>query len=345
MPDSKEKITTFLDSIPKAALPKADGETDRQDERLQQLRRIADALEHIAYQQTGGAIKTSERPAHANQVDRMDSVAPASQNPGPSPAGAGSSARFLRFDGTHLVPARVTRPVPLANLLGIDRQKQQLLENTRRLARGLPAHHTLLWGSRGSGKSSLLKAVCHQVAKEEPMAGLMIVQAAIEEDRARERLLNCLWQAEGPVVLFADEFSLEANDPTVRQLKSLLDGGLEELPAWLKVYATSNRKHLMRREARENEPLRPKEDQDEKISLSDRFGLLLGFYPADQDLFFDIIEVWLCDAGFKAEEVSGTARERWQAQAVEWSMQRGARSGRAAKQFADEYLARSRMES
>ena len=237
----------------------------------------------------------------------------------------------------HTAPDRL-EPVPsvsrvdLALLLGVDRAKQTLLENTRRFAKGLPANNALLWGARGMGKSSLVKAV-HGALEDE---GLHVVELQREDLPSVGRLLTLLRAAPHRFVLFCDDLSFGHDDASYKSLKAVLDGGIEGRPENVLFYATSNRRHLMPRDMIENErstAINPSEAVEEKVSLSDRFGLWLGFHPCDQATWLGMIEGYCAAYGLPWGEAERSA-------AIEWQATRGARSGRVAWQFVTDLAGR-----
>jgi hypothetical protein len=218
--------------------------------------------------------------------------------------------------------------VALELLLGIDRARDTLLANTRQFAAGLGANNALLWGARGMGKSSLVKAVHAEVQAQ--FGDLKIVELQREDLPSVGRLLNHLRGASGRFILFCDDLSFGHDDAHYKSLKAVLDGGIEGRPENVVLYATSNRRHLMPRDMIENErgsAINPAEAVEEKVSLSDRFGLWLGFHACDQDQFLAMI------AGYCAAYGIEVPPERLRAEAVEWQATRGARSGRVAWQF------------
>ncbi len=226
-----------------------------------------------------------------------------------------------------LVPvARVNR-VALPLLLGIDRARDILLENTAHFAQGLPANNALLWGARGMGKSSLVKAVHAEVARSHP---LKVVEVQREDLPTIGRLLTLLRAAPHRFVLFCDDLSFSHDDQHYKSLKAVLDGGIEGRPENVVFYATSNRRHLMPRDMIENErstAISPSEAVEEKVSLSDRFGLWLGFHPCSQDEYLAMVRGY-CEAYGVA-----IPDDALRAEAIEWQATRGARSGRVAWQF------------
>ena len=239
-----------------------------------------------------------------------------------------AEAFVWHVDPDRLEPvARVNR-VDMGLLLGIDRSRDTLLENTRQFARGLPANNALLWGARGMGKSSLVKAV-HAAVRAEGH-DLKIVELQREDLASVGRLLGLLRNSATRFVLFCDDLSFSHDDQHYKSLKAVLDGGIEGRPDNVVFYATSNRRHLMPRDMIENErssAINPSEAVEEKVSLSDRFGLWLGFHPCDQDSYLAMIRGY-CDAyGVKIDDDS------LRAEAIEWQATRGARSGRVAWQY------------
>jgi predicted AAA+ superfamily ATPase len=223
--------------------------------------------------------------------------------------------------------AKVSR-VDIGLLQGIDPQKATLLENTRRFAAGLPANNAMLWGARGMGKSSLVKAVHAKV--NEAGADLALIEIHREDIRSLPELLNLLRGQARRCLILCDDLSFEREDADYKALKSVLDGGIEGRPENVLFYATSNRRHLMPRDMIDNEratAINPGEAVEEKVSLSDRFGLWLGFHNGGQDLFFAMIE------GYAAAFALPISQDELRAAAVEWSVTRGGRSGRVAWQF------------
>ncbi|WP_434612450.1 ATP-binding protein [Tabrizicola sp. M-4] len=231
--------------------------------------------------------------------------------------------------------ARVSR-VDLSLLVGVNRSRDTLLENTRHFAMGLSANNALLWGARGMGKSSLVKSV-HAAIRAEGH-DLKIVELSREDLPSVTRLLAHLRAAPHlRFVLFCDDLSFSHDDQHYKSLKAVLDGGIEGRPENVLFYATSNRRHLMPRDMIENErstAINPSEAVEEKVSLSDRFGLWLGFHPCSQDDYLDMIRGYCAAHGVSVPE------ERLHAEAVEWQATRGARSGRVAWQFFCDLAAR-----
>ena len=250
-------------------------------------------------------------------------------SPPPAEAPALDAAAFLwHVAPDRLQPVERVARVDLPLLVGIDRSRDTLLANTMNFARGLPANNALLWGARGMGKSSLVKAVHAEVCA----AGhdLKIVEVSREDLPSIGRLLAILRAAQARFVLFCDDLSFSHDDQHYKSLKAVLDGGIEGRPANVVFYATSNRRHLMPRDMIENEratAISPSEATEERVSLSDRFGLWLGFHPCSQDEYLAMIRGY-CDA-FGIEIADDVLR----AEAIEWQATRGARSGRVAWQY------------
>ncbi len=238
--------------------------------------------------------------------------------------------------------AGVLRAVPqvagvdLELLCGIDRVATILLDNTRRFAVGLPANNALLWGARGMGKSSLVKAAHATVNRERPGA-LLLVEVHREDVESLPRLLHLLAPSGRRCLLFCDDLSFDAGETSYKSLKAVLEGGIEGRPDNVLFYATSNRRHLMPRQMIENErstAIHPGESVEEKVSLSDRFGLWLGFHPCSQEVYLAMIERYARHFGLD------DAPEEARREALEWAQTRGARSGRVAWQFIQDLAGR-----
>lgn len=234
-------------------------------------------------------------------------------------------------------PVQTINRVPLALLKGIDRTAELLLDNTFRFAKGLPANNALLWGARGMGKSSLIKAAHAEVSARESVSGLKLVEIHREDIAALPACLGYLRNAPYRFIVFCDDLSFDHDDTSYKSLKAVLEGGIEGRPANVIFYATSNRRHLMPRDMIENErstAINPSEAVEEKVSLSDRFGLWLGFHNCSQDDYFAMVE------GYAEHFGLAIAKDRLQAEALEWSMTRGGRSGRVAWQFIQDLAGR-----
>jgi uncharacterized protein len=251
--------------------------------------------------------------------------------PPPIPAVALDAAEAFVWHPSppHLAPVAKVSRVDMSLLQGVEQQKQILLDNTLRFGRGLPANNAMLWGARGMGKSSLVKAV-HAVVNARLGGVLTLVEIHREDIRSMPDLLNVLRNQPHRCLILCDDLSFEREDSDYKALKSVLEGGIEGRPDNVLFYATSNRRHLMPRDMIENEratAINPSEATEEKVSLSDRFGLWLGFHNCDQDTFFAMIEGYAVAMHLPIDADSLHAR------AVEWSVTRGARSGRVAWQF------------
>jgi predicted AAA+ superfamily ATPase len=264
--------------------------------------------------------------------DAMQRIADALERMAPAPLTApdfgGADAFVWHVSPDRLEPLETVNRVDMPLLVGIDRSRDTLLANTRQFARGLLANNALLWGARGMGKSSLVKAAHAAVCAEG--LPLKIVELHREDLPSVGRLLNLLRGTDARFLLFCDDLSFGENDEHYKSLKAVLDGGIEGRPGNVLFYATSNRRHLMPRDMIENErstAINPSEAVEEKVSLSDRFGLWLGFHPCDQDTYLAMIRGY-CDAyGVEIDD------ETLRAEAVEWQATRGARSGRVAWQY------------
>ncbi|MEM9437982.1 MAG: ATP-binding protein [Pseudomonadota bacterium] len=264
--------------------------------------------------------------------DALGRIAEALERLAPPPAKApdweASDAFLWHADPDHVEPvARVNR-VALPLLVGVDSARDTLLANTRQFAKGFPANNALLWGARGMGKSSLVKAI-HGAVVEEGLP-LRIVEIQREDLPSIGRLLNLLRGAPERFLLFCDDLSFSHDDAHYKSLKAVLDGGIAGRPENVVLYATSNRRHLMPRDIIENErssAISPSEAVEEKVSLSDRFGLWLGFHPCSQDEYLSMIEGYCTAYGV---EISA---QDLRAEAIEWQATRGSRSGRVAWQY------------
>ena len=266
-------------------------------------------------------------------AEALERLAPA----GADDAGLESAEGFIwHAEGARLEAVPRINRLELPLLKGIDRVRDILLDNTRRFARGLPANNALLWGARGMGKSSLIKAVHGVVAGDAP-GGLRLIEIHREEIGSLPVLLGRLRGSDRRCLLFCDDLSFDSEDTTYKSLKATLEGGISGRPENVLFYATSNRRHLMARDMIDNErstAIHPGEAVEESVSLSDRFGLWLGFHPCDQATFFAMVEGYADHFGLAIE------RETLHAEAVEWSMTRGARSGRVAWQFVQDLAGR-----
>ncbi|HEX9789959.1 MAG TPA: ATP-binding protein [Kiloniellales bacterium] len=272
------------------------------------LRRVADALERLA-----------PPPPISDALDSAD-------------------AFIWRAEDGGLEAVKNVNRVDYGLLKGIEQQAGILLENTRRFAAGLPANNALLWGARGMGKSSLVKAVHAEINEEAKGAGrLVLVEIHREDIPSLPHLLQRLRGVRRRCILFCDDLSFDGADTSYKSLKAVLEGGIEGRPENVILYATSNRRHLMPRDMIENErstAIHASEAVEEKVSLSDRFGLWLGFHNCDQDTYFAMIEGYVAHYGLKIPI------QEMHAQGNEWSITRGGRSGRVAWQFIQDLAGR-----
>ena len=238
-------------------------------------------------------------------------------------------------DPDHLVPIETVARVDMSLLVGIDDKRDTLMDNTRRFAGGLPANNALLSGARGMGKSSLVKAAHALAVRDTP--GLHLIEIHREDIPSIGRLMDMVRGLDQRFLVFCDDLSFDKDDTHYKSLKAVLDGGVAGRPENVLFYATSNRRHLMPRDMIENEQraaINQNEAAEEKVSLSDRFGIWLGFYPCTQDDFLSMIRGY-CDY-FKIQITDEDLR----AEAIEWSQVRGARSGRVAWQYVQDLAGR-----
>ena len=269
-------------------------------------------------------------PLADNALDRIaDALERLAPPPAPAPSFTEASAYIWQPDPDRLEPVETVARVDLVQLIGIERAKEILLANTLQFARGYGANNALLWGARGMGKSSLVKAVhAEAVAQDLP---LVLVEIARDDLDSVDRLLTILGRAKDHrFLLFSDDLSFSHDDTQYKSLKAVLDGGISGRPSNVILYATSNRRHLMPRDMIDNErssAIHPGEAVEEKVSLSDRFGLWLGFHPCSQDEYLAMIQ------GYCAAYDLTVDPEELRAEAIEWQATRGGRSGRVAWQF------------
>ena len=258
----------------------------------------------------------------------------------PSPPGpdfAAAEAFVWHPEGRRLAAVRRVNRVEMSLLKGIDRVRDLLVENTERFTRGLPANNALLWGARGMGKSSLVKAAHAAVGTAHPAAGLKLIEIHREDIESLPELMGLLRHTRQRFIVFCDDLSFEAEDTTYKALKTMLEGGIEGRPDNVIFYATSNRRHLMARDIVENEratAINPGEAVEEKVSLSDRFGLWLGFHRCSQDEYLAMVE------GYVVRYRIPLAGAELRREALEWATTRGARSGRVAWQYVQDLAGR-----
>ncbi|WP_285671127.1 ATP-binding protein [Paralimibaculum aggregatum] len=276
--------------------------------------------------------------ADARQALALERIAAALERMSPPPASApdfGAAQAFLwSTEPDRLIPVPKVNRVEIGLLVGVDRARDTLLDNTRRFAEGLPANNVLLWGARGMGKSSLVKAA-HAEANRD--GRLVLIEIHREDIPTIHRLLDLLRGEDRRFLVFCDDLSFDREDQHYKSLKAVLDGGVAGRPENVLFYATSNRRHLMPRDMIENErstAINPSEATEEKVSLSDRFGLWLGFHPCDQAEYLAMIRGYAAAYGIAIDE------ETLRAEAVEWRQTRGAMSGRVAWQFVQDLAGR-----
>ena len=276
--------------------------------------RIARALEAIA----AGMAAASPKLDNADSLARADA--------------------FVWHPDGRLAPVPKVSRVDIGLLHGIDRMRDMLIENTERFATGLPANNALLWGARGMGKSSLVKAAHARVNAMKGVDGrLKLVEIHREDIESLPALMAQIRASNFYFIVFCDDLSFDGNDASYKSLKAVLEGGIEGRPDNVILYATSNRRHLLAREMVENErstAINPGEAVEEKVSLSDRFGLWLGFHKCSQDEYLDMVRGYCSHYGIKLDA------DELQREALEWSTTRGSRSGRVAWQFTQELAGR-----
>src|SRR3984957_7652020 len=276
--------------------------------------RIANALEAIA--------------AH------LSAAAPAP----PAVDSFGSADAFVWHPNGRLSPVPRVSRVDLGLLKGIDRMRDILIENTERFADGLPANNALLWGARGMGKSSLVKAAHASInANRKPADRLKLIEIHREDIESLPALMDLLRSSDFRFIVFCDDLSFDGNDASYKSLKAVLEGGIEGRPDNVMLYATSNRRHLLPRDMMENErstAINPGEAVEEKVSLSDRFGLWLGFHRCSQDEYLAMVE------GYVAHHRVPVDAETLRREALEWATTRGSRSGRVAWQYVQDLAGR-----
>jgi hypothetical protein len=278
---------------------------------------------------------TARKESQENQGELLARIAAALNRLAPAAVSASAPAEgdaFVWEPGQGgLVAVASVAHVPLHLLKGIDGARDTLLENTRRFADGLPANNALLWGARGMGKSSLVKAIHAAVNRErESKTRLVLTEIHREEIASLPVLLRILRCSTRRFLLYCDDLSFDKDDTSYKSLKAALEGGIEGRPANVLFYATSNRRHLMPRDMMENErstAINPSEAVEEKVSLSDRFGLWLGFHNCGQDEYLAMIDAYAAHYGI------ALPKEQLKTRALAWSAGRGARSGRVAWQF------------
>jgi len=285
------------------------------------------------------ALDTGEAPSLLARIaDALDRIAPAQ----PAAPDLTSAEAFVWHAATRrLSPVPKVNRVEMTLLRGIDRVRDTLAENTERFARGLPANNALLWGARGMGKSSLVKAVHAEINKglaaTPGSRPLKLVEIHREDIETLPELMTLLRADPHRFLVFCDDLSFDADDTSYKSLKAVLEGGIEGRPENVIFYATSNRRHLLPRDMMENErstAINPGEAVEEKVSLSDRFGLWLGFHKCSQDEYLEMVTAYVDHFGLAHD------REAVRAEALEWATTRGSRSGRTAWQYIQDLAGR-----
>ena len=306
---------------------------DRRDTRSKTMAQRSGASDKVSSAKPG-----ADKPAADDVLERIaDALERLAPPPLASPDFVSAEAFVWHPHGRRLAPvARVNR-VDMSLLKGIDRVRDLLVENTERFARGLPANNALLWGARGMGKSSLVKAAHAAVGAAHPNAGLRLIEIHREDIESLPELMAMLRPARQRFIVFCDDLSFDAEDTSYKSLKTMLEGGIEGRPDNVIFYATSNRRHLLAREMVENErstAINPGEAVEEKVSLSDRFGLWLGFHRCSQDEYLAMVEGYV--SRYRIPLVGDELRR----EALEWATTRGARSGRVAWQYVQDLAGR-----
>lgn len=285
--------------------------------------------------------QNSPQPANELQTSILERIAGALERLAPPPPSAPDFSQAEAYvwqaqPETFLPVAKVNR-IPLSLLKAVERMRDTLSSNTERFARGLPANNALLWGARGMGKSSLVKAV-HADVRQRILNGgaetngvdLKLIEIHREDIASLPRCLSYMRAVRHRFIVFCDDLSFDADDTSYKSLKAVLEGGIEGRPENVIFYATSNRRHLMPRDMMENErstAINPHEAVEEKVSLSDRFGLWIGFHNCSQDDFLEMVRGYADHFGLQMD------RKQLEAEALQWAMSRGSRSGRVAWQF------------
>lgn len=280
--------------------------------------------------------------SRANRLlDRLEKIVPQGEEP---VAVDGATALRWHIRGAHaqLEPVEYLSAIALQDLKCIDRQKSLISANTQQFIKALPANNVLLWGPRGTGKSSLIKAILNQFKTD----GLRLIEVERQHLTGLPEICAQVRQLDGRFIIFCDDLSFEANDPSYKALKVILDGSISATPDNLLIYATSNRRHLMPEYMSENQQSRVVEGElhlseavEEKLSLSERFGLWLAFHPFNQEQYLQIVDHWLRKLNAPVEE-----KEMVEKSALQWALQHGSRSGRTAWQFARDWTGKKLLE-
>jgi uncharacterized protein len=302
---------------------------------VQSRRRFQDKMQSNLAPAGGEALSPANGEILKRIADALERLAPP---PSPPPDFAAAEAFVWHPEVARLIAVRRINRVDMSLLKGIDRVRDLLVENTQRFARGLPANNALLWGARGMGKSSLVKAAHAAIAAAHPLPGLRLIEIHREDIESLPELMALLRDAPQRFIVFCDDLSFDAEDTSYKSLKTMLEGGIEGRPENVIFYATSNRRHMMAREMVENErstAINPGDAVEEKVSLSDRFGLWLGFHRCSQDEYLAMVEGYV--AHYRVPVVSAQLRR----EALEWATTRGARSGRVAWQYVQDLAGRT----
>lgn len=320
--------------MPKKA-KKSTSKTTRKTPPKTAARRAANAATKRPEMALDGA--TAERIANALEsiASRLAAASPTAADPAES---LGAADAFVWHPDGRLAPVPRVSRVEISLLKGVDRMRDILMENTERFTNGLPANNALLWGARGMGKSSLVKAAHATInADRKPADRLKLIEIHREDIESLPGLMELLRSSPFRCIVFCDDLSFDGNDASYKSLKAVLDGGIEGRPDNVILYATSNRRHLLAREMIENErstAINPGEAVEEKVSLSDRFGLWLGFHRCSQDEYLAMVKGYCDHFGIKI------ADDELEREALEWSTTRGSRSGRVAWQYTQELAGR-----
>ncbi len=306
---------------PRKTRPRAAGKT-----RIAATRRPARPFEHDVTERIARSLETIATHLSASSPSRDSGLS------------LERADAFVWHPDGRLSPVPRVSRVDLGLLRGIDRMRDILIENTERFADGLPANNALLWGARGMGKSSLVKAAHASInVQRKPADRLKLIEIHREDIESLPPLMDLLRGSEFRFIVFCDDLSFDGNDASYKSLKAVLEGGIEGRPDNVILYATSNRRHLLAREMIENErstAINPGDAVEEKVSLSDRFGLWLGFHRCSQDEYLAMVKGYCGHFGIKLAE------DELEREALEWSTTRGSRSGRVAWQFTQELAGR-----
>ena len=273
---------------------------------------------------------------------RLEALLPAALGPAPEFTGGAFQWRRLGPRGGF---EKIDRPhrTKLADLHCIERQKRRIVGNTAQFLAGLPANNALLWGPKGTGKSSLIKALLAEYEGQ----GLNLIEVARDQLTELKPIIQALYREDGRFILYCDDLSFAADDPDYKAIKVILDGSLADPPENILVYATSNRRHLVPEAMQDNErgriirgELHPGEASEEKTSLAERFGIRLAFHPFNQDQYLTIVEYWL-----RRLDRAGQDAEAARRAALQWALEHGSRSGRSAWQFARDWAGRRQLKA